>query len=86
MATKPQSVPRALTLNVSSANRRATVVCHGKLTTDTVASFREAVKPLLERSSSVVIDLADLSYMDSSGLGTVMKSMPRPREKTVTSD
>jgi len=74
MATQPQSTPaRTLKLDISTAIRRTTVTCHGKLTHETVDSFRETVKPLLERSSSVVLDLGDLQYMDSSGLGTIME-------------
>jgi anti-sigma B factor antagonist len=74
MATQPKDPGSgALKLEISTANRRTTVACHGRLTSETSPHLRDKVKPLLERSSSLVLDLADVPYMDSSGLGTVME-------------
>ena len=33
---------------------------------------KELVKPLIARGGRIVIDLADLNYMDSSGLGALV--------------
>ena len=36
------------------------------------ASLRNLVKDLLSKSSQIVLDLGDVTYMDSGGLGTLM--------------
>jgi anti-sigma B factor antagonist len=54
--------------------RRAKIVVHctGKITSDTTQQLRATVKPLLTESKTVVLDLTNVSYMDSSGLGAVV--------------
>jgi anti-sigma B factor antagonist len=46
--------------------------CHGKLVSQSTAELKELVKPLIARGGRIVIDLADLNYMDSSGLGALV--------------
>ena len=48
------------------------VHCTGKITSDTAQSLKMTVKPLLSESKTVVLDLKNVSYMDSSGLGTIV--------------
>jgi anti-sigma B factor antagonist len=36
------------------------------------ASNRQEVRPLIEQFKTIVLDLTDVSYMDSSGLGTLI--------------
>jgi anti-sigma B factor antagonist len=47
------------------------VRCAGKITSDTIQELRAAVKPLLSKSKTVVLDLTNVTYMDSSGLGAI---------------
>src|SRR5271170_7785146 len=50
-----------------------TVVCHGRLTNDSAAKIKELVKPMIgEHGGHIVIDLGDLNYLDSSGLGALV--------------
>jgi len=70
MATKPSPIPLAMTTDRSP--NETTVHCNGKITSDTVELLKTTVKPLLAESKQVVLDLANVSYMDSSGLGTVV--------------
>ena len=51
-------------------NKVTTIRCHGKVTADNVGELREVVKPLLPLGGRVVIDLTDVHFLDSSGLGT----------------
>ncbi len=51
---------------------KITVYCNGRITSDTTAQLRDTVKPLLSESHVVVLDLTQVSYMDSSGLGTIV--------------
>jgi anti-sigma B factor antagonist len=49
-----------------------TVICHGRVVSETSGHLKEAVKPLLSAGGRIVLDLTDVSYMDSSGLGTLV--------------
>jgi anti-sigma B factor antagonist len=51
----------------------ATIVqCSGRLTAEVSSLLKDEVKGLIPRAKIIVLDLTDLSYMDSSGLGTVV--------------
>jgi len=49
-----------------------TVKCHGKVTSETAWELREAVKPLLALGGRIIINLSDVNYLDSSGLGALV--------------
>ena len=49
-----------------------TVVCHGRLVSETSGQIKEAIKPLIPQGGLIKLDLTDVSYMDSSGLGTLV--------------
>ncbi len=49
-----------------------TLVCHGRLVSETAGQLKEAIKPLIPLGGRIILDLTDLSYMDSSGLGTLV--------------
>lgn len=72
MATNP--VPRVpdLTLRVESSGDECTFHCTGRIVSDTVDSLRSEVKPAIARFPTVILDLTDVSYMDSSGLGAMV--------------
>lgn len=40
-----------------------------------VASFKEAMRPLLEQQRIVLIDLAEVNFVDSSGLGALLSCL-----------
>ena len=49
------------------------VDCHGRIVFgDESLLLREAVKELLKTSRNIVINLAEVSYIDSGGLGTLV--------------
>jgi anti-sigma B factor antagonist len=73
MATTPSTQPiTPLTIQASSANRRATLRCTGALVAGTAASFSSDAKRWIECSSVLVVDLGGLTYMDSAGLGALV--------------
>jgi len=72
VATNP--IPRVpeLTLHVETAAGECTFHCAGRIVSDTVESLKSEVKPAITRFQTVVLDLTDVNYMDSSGLGAIV--------------
>ena len=71
MATNPLPVS-ALGM---TADRTATeIIVHsaGKITSDTIQQLKSTVKPLFSESITVLLDLTNVTYMDSSGLGAIV--------------
>jgi len=60
------------TENDQYGNRVTIVKCHGKVTSETAWELREAVKPLLALGGRIIINLSDVNYLDSSGLGALV--------------
>ena len=58
--------------NDQYGNMVTTVKCYGKVTSETGWELREAVKPLLALGGRIIINLSDVNYLDSSGLGTLV--------------
>ncbi len=71
MAASPSPAP-ALEMSVTSSAAETIVRCAGKITLDTSQSLRAFVKPLLAESERVVLDLTNVQYIDSSGLGIIV--------------
>ena len=44
----------------------------GRITSDTAQLLKTTVTPLFSESKTLVLDLKNVSYMDSSGLGTIV--------------
>jgi anti-anti-sigma factor len=55
-----------------STGRDTTITFHGKLTSDSTDQLKELVKPIIASGGRTVLDFADLSYLDSAGLGTLV--------------
>ena len=53
-------------------NKLTTIRCHGRLVSATANDMKDVVKPLIPEGGRIVIDLGDLSYMDSTGLGALV--------------
>jgi anti-anti-sigma factor len=58
--------------NDEFGNKVTLVKCHGKLVSQTTGAMRDAIRPLLPEGGRIVVDLGDLSYLDSAGLGTLV--------------
>jgi anti-anti-sigma factor len=48
------------------------IKCHGRLVSENTAEIRALVAPLIVRGGRIVLDFADLEYLDSSGLGALV--------------
>lgn len=64
--------PPQLNLRVETRGEETVVVCSGWLTVEFTPKFKSEVKSLLPGAKRLVLDLAPLTYMDSSGIGAVV--------------
>ncbi len=55
-----------------SGAKVTTVKCHGRMVFENAREMSEQVKPLIPLSGRIVIDLGDISYLDSAGLGSLV--------------
>ena len=53
-------------------NQVTMVRCHGRLVSDTAGEVKDVVRPLIASGGRIVVDLADVNHMDSSGLGALV--------------
>ena len=63
----------ALTLDVKVSGEMVVVLCHGRLVAGVTDLLYSKVKQLIPGHKRVVLDLSDLSHMDSMGLGTLVR-------------
>jgi len=62
-----------LTLKIHRDGDTATVRCHGRLVAGVDDAFYAKVKQLLPDCKRIVLDLTDLTRMDSMGLGALVR-------------
>jgi anti-sigma B factor antagonist len=74
MASYPEKVSAAhLELNIRSYEGAVVVVkCAGRLTAENTGALKSHVKSMIGEEKRIVLDLTELTGMDSSGLGTVV--------------
>ncbi len=61
-----------LHLETVKSPEEITVRCTGRITSGTSALLQTTVRSLMPETKSVVLDLTDVSCMDSSGLGAIV--------------
>ena len=50
----------------------STVKFHGRIVSSTARELEKPVKPLIARGGRIILDLTDVDYMDSLGLGALV--------------
>jgi anti-sigma B factor antagonist len=69
----PNPVPASeLKLTTDKTPTETIVHCTGKITSNSIQSLKATVKPLFSESKTIVLDLTNVSYLDSSGLGAIV--------------
>jgi anti-sigma B factor antagonist len=71
MAANPISISE-LSLETVKAPDETIIRCTGRINSSTSALLQTTVRSLIPGSDSIVLDLTDVSYMDSSGLGAIV--------------
>jgi anti-sigma B factor antagonist len=67
------SFTRGFHVHAFRANDEAMIVeCHGKLTFEHTPQLRNKVRTLIPDEKRIVLDLKEVPFMDSSGLGTLV--------------
>jgi anti-sigma B factor antagonist len=69
----PEESDKVLTFEIERDGDTAVVKCFGRLVAGTTEELYQNVKSLLSQAKVVVVDLAELTYVDSSGLGTLVR-------------
>ena len=73
MATTQVAEQNRLKLDIEQADGVAMVRCSGKLVAGVNDLLYTEVSKLIPQSKRIVLDLTDLAYMDSMGLGTIIR-------------
>src|ERR1700756_5791269 len=68
-----QAAASGLTLDVKRHSHEIVVRCTGRLVLGTNTVLYDEVGPLAAETKRVVLDFADVSRMDSTGLGTLVR-------------
>ena len=64
---------RSLTLEVEHKGTTAVVHCHGHLVSSLCDHLYGKVHPLIPHHKRIILDLTDLVFVDSMGLGTLVR-------------
>jgi anti-anti-sigma factor len=56
----------------SKGSPLTTIQCHGELVSSSARAFRDLVGPLIPAGGRIVLDLKDVKFMDSAGLGALV--------------
>jgi anti-anti-sigma factor len=64
---------KPLAYEIERQGETAVVKCHGRLVAGLTEGFYQELKELASSSKVLVLDLEDLTYVDSMGLGTLVR-------------
>lgn len=73
MAAQVPGPGTSLNVKVENASTGAVVRCSGVITAATMGSLTDQVHPLVGSAKHVMLDLGQVSYIDSSGLGAIVR-------------
>ncbi len=62
-----------LSLDIEHKGEVAYVMVHGRLVAEVGGNFYTRIRQLMPDHKRIVLDLSDVSYMDSMGLGTLVR-------------
>ena len=77
----PEQPEKVLSFEIEQDEKTVVVKCHGRLVLGTSEELYQGVKHLLPQTKVVVVDLADLAYVDSMGLGALVRLYVAARQQ-----
>jgi anti-sigma B factor antagonist len=77
MSETPEKI---LSFEIERDGDTAVVKCHGRLVAGTTEEFYQELKHLLPEIKTLTVDLADLTYTDSMGLGALVRLYSAARQ------
>ena len=69
MTTDAAAPAQDLKIDIRKAPDAIVFVCTGRITSSTSAQMQSTIRPLLPETKRVVVDLSNVNYIDSSGIG-----------------
>jgi anti-anti-sigma factor len=72
MAADPVIPFPSLTFDKQKSDDSVTVKCRGRVVSNTAQLLQEEVRGLIAQYKTIQLDLSEVSYMDSSGLGALV--------------
>jgi anti-anti-sigma factor len=73
MTTDPHAAPpRTFHLQTHRSQHAIIVECHGKLTFEHAPQLRNKIRALIPDEKHIILDLKEVPFMDSSGLGALV--------------
>jgi anti-anti-sigma factor len=72
MAANPIPRPDGLRLEPEKRASETFVRATGRLTSSTAASFENTLRDLVSNNKRVIVDLTNVDFIDSSGLGSLV--------------
>ena len=76
----PEEPEKVLTIAIEHDGDTTIVKCHGRLVAGVTEELYREVKALLPQTKMVVVDLAELTYVDSTGLGALVRLYASSRQ------
>ena len=67
-----QPAPPRLTIDIESTDEVTIVRCHGQVVSEVSSGLYSRVRPMIPATKRIVLDLSDVTRMDSMGLGALV--------------
>ncbi len=67
-----KTAPRTLTLETEHTGDATIVRCRGHLISGLTDGFHDKIRPMIGNKKRIVLDLSEVVWMDSMGLGTLV--------------